>query len=57
VGGKMNIIYTRIDCLCSTNFKLLNQVKEDSIKFCDFFKVHNLVEATIVITCLGPRKT
>jgi len=52
----MNILHTRIDCLCSTNFKLLNQVKKNSIKFCDFFKVHNLVEAVIVITCPGDQK-
>jgi hypothetical protein len=35
-GGKINILNEKINFLCSTNFKFLRQIKENSINNCEF---------------------
>jgi hypothetical protein len=41
MGAKTNILTGKNDFLRLTNFKLLNQIKENSTNDFDFFQVHN----------------
>jgi hypothetical protein len=38
IGYKINILNKTFDFLVSTNFKLLSQIKENSINHCDIIK-------------------
>jgi hypothetical protein len=59
MGGKINILNEKRkkNFLCSTNFKLLSQMKGNSINKCDFLKSIHSVEAAIVSTCPGRQKS
>jgi len=56
-GGKMNILNEKINFLCSTNFKFLRQMKEDSINNCEFLNFIIFSVAALVIACPTHQKT
>jgi hypothetical protein len=48
MGGKMNISNEKV-FFRSINFKLLSQMKGNSINDCDFFKVYNFCYGTVIV--------
>jgi hypothetical protein len=50
MGNKINMLgKKKIDFMYWIDFKLLNQIKGNPIKYCYFFKFINLLESLVVI--------
>jgi hypothetical protein len=56
-GSKMNILNKKINFLCSTNFKFLRQIKENSINNCEFLNFIIFSVTALVIACCRHQKT